>query len=146
VAVTAKLYGNYVIALHKKEIDWANDNIAVTLHQVGYVPDQDVHDYANDLTSEVPNTGGYTTGGKVLTGKTMTYTAGTNTITLDANDLQWASSTITARVAVIKDDTPATAAAKPLIGYQLSDADISSSGGNYDLVWNASGIASFVVA
>lgn len=146
MAVTAKLYGNYVMSLHKKEIDWANDNIAVTLHTVGYVPDQDVHDYSNDLTSEVAAAGGYTTGGKNLASKTMTYTGATNTITLDAADLQWASSTITARVAVIKDDTPATAATKPLIGYQLSDVDISSTGGNYDLVWNASGITSFVVA
>lgn len=146
MTVTAKLYGNYVMALHRKEIDWANDNIAVTLHTSAYVPDQDVHDYANDLTNEVASAGGYTTGGKILTGKTITYTAGTNTITLDAADVQWPSSTITARVVVIKDDTPATAATKPLIGYQLSDVDVSSTGGNYDLVWNASGIASFVVA
>ena len=146
MTVTAKLFGNYVMALHRKEVDWANDSIVVTLHTSAYVPDQDNHDYSNDLTSEVAAAGGYTTGGKVLTGKTMTYTAATNTITLDAADVQWASSTITARVAVLRDDTPATAATKPLIGYQLSDVDISSSGGNYDLVWNASGIASFVVA
>jgi hypothetical protein len=146
MTITAKMYGNYVVALHNKEVDWVDDTVAVTLHTATYTPDQDVHDYQNDLTNEVAATGGYTTGGKTLLSKTITYTAGTNTITLDAADLQWASSTITARTAVITDTSPATSATRPLIGYQQSDVDISSTGGNYDLVWHANGIATFVVS
>jgi hypothetical protein len=146
VTVTARFYGNYPIALHAATVNWLSDTIRATLHQVGYVPDQDVHDFVNDLTNEVPNGSGYTTGGVTLTGKTITYNAGTNTVTLDANDAQWPGSTITARVAVISDRTPATAATQPLIGYQLSSADISSSGGNFDLTFDASGIAAFTVA
>lgn len=146
MAITARLYGQFPLSLCQKLIDYINDSITVTLHTSGYTPDQDAHVFASSLTSEVAAGGGYTTGGKALTGKTLTYTSATNITTLAASNVQWAASTITARTAVIKDDTPATAATKPLIGYQQSDVDIVSTGGNFDLTWNASGLAQFTVA
>jgi hypothetical protein len=146
VAITPRLFGNFPLNALKKTIDLLNDDIRATLHTVTYVPDQDVHDFVNDLTNEVASGGGYTTGGVSLAGKTLTYNAGTNTVTFDANDVQWASSTITARSAVFSDRTPGTAATQPLIGYQLSDADISSTGGNYDLIFNASGVLTMAVS
>jgi hypothetical protein len=145
VAITAKLYGNALLAALNKEIDLIDDNIAVQLHTSAYTPDQDAHDYKNDLSNELPTSGGYTVGGKDLTGKSLTYTPGTNTIMFDAADLQWASSTFTFRTAVILDRSPATDATRPLLGYQNSDADIVVSGGNLDVVWNAAGLISIVV-
>ena len=65
---------------------------------------------------------------------------------LDAADTVWSTSTITARVAVVYDSTPATDATRPLICYQLSSADIISTGGDWSIVWNASGIATVTVA
>lgn len=145
MAVTGFLYGKVFTALWNKEIDFDTDVIKVSLHTVTYVPAQDTDDYFNDATNQVTGTG-YTAGGATLGSKTVTYTAGTNKHVLDGADVQWATSTITARVAVVYDSSPATDATRPLIGYQLSDADIVSSGGNFDIVWNAAGIVEITVA
>ena len=144
MAVTGKLYGLLFTSLWNKEIDWDTDVIKVLLTTVTYVPAQDTEQYKSSVTNEVTGTG-YTATGATLASKTVTYTAGTNVHMLDAADTQWATSTITARVAVIYDSSPATDATRPLIGYQLSDADIVSSGGNFDIVWNASGIIQITV-
>lgn len=54
-----------------------------------------------DLTAEVPNGSGYTTGGKTLT---CTWTRSTGTVTFDCDDQSWTSSTFTAKYAVIYAD------------------------------------------
>ena len=145
MAVTGKLFGLVFTALWNKEIDFDTDDIKVMLTTSLYVPDQDVHDYKNDVTNEVTGTG-YTAGGASLASKTVTYTAATNKHTLDAADTSWANSTITARVAVVYDATPATDATRPLICYQLSDADITSNAGTFTVAWNASGIVEITIA
>lgn len=65
---------------------------------------------------------------------------------LDAADVEWASSTITARVAVVFDYETAVASTSPVICYQLSDADITSTDGTWKIAWNASGIVAITVA
>jgi hypothetical protein len=145
MAVTGKLYGKVFTALWNKEIDYDSDAIACTLHTSAYTPDQDVHDYVDDLTNEVAAAGGYSTGGQNLASKTVTYTGATNKHVLDAADVTWATATITARTAVLSDRTPGTAATQPLIAYQNSDADVISSGGDFVVQWNASGIVEITV-
>lgn len=145
MAATGKFFGKAFLALFNKEIDWDSDTIKVLLTTSAYTPDQDAHDYKDDVTDEVSGTG-YSAGGQALSSKTITYTSATNKITLDAADVQWASSSITARHAVIYDDTPATAATKPLLGYQSETSDVVSTNGNWDLIWNASGIFEITVA
>lgn len=144
MAVVAALYGNVFLAAFGADIDWLNDTIKVMLTTSTYVPDLDVHDFKDDVTNEVTGTG-YTAGGATLASKTITYTAATNVVKLDAADATWPSSTITARVAVVYDDTPATAATKPLVCYQKSDADISTTSGTFTITWNASGIFTITV-
>lgn len=145
MTISGKLYGKVFTQLWNKLIDYDSDTIAVTLHTVTYVPDQDVDDFFNDATNELATAGGYTSGGKNLASKTVTYTGGSNTHVLDAADLQWTGFSATFREAVISDTTPGTAATDPLIGYQLSSADIVGGGGNLDLAWNASGIVEITV-
>jgi hypothetical protein len=145
VVVTAKMYGRVFLSAFNKEIDLLDDNIACTLHTSGYAPDQDVHQFVSSLSSEVAAAGGYTTGGQNLANDTLTYTAGTNVIMYDADDVVWAGSTITARTAVLSDRTPGTAATQPLLCYQQSDVDIISSGGEFRVQWNASGIFTITV-
>src|SRR5690606_7830921 len=104
MAVTAKLYGLFLKSLANKEIDLETDTLKVMLCTSSYSPNQDTHQYKSSVTNEVSGTG-YTAGGKTLTGVTVTYDTGTNTLTLDADDVTWSSSTITARYAVFYDDT-----------------------------------------
>jgi len=144
MAVTGKLFGLMFTALFNKEIDILDDTIKVMLTTVTYVPDQDVHDYKDDVTNEVVGTG-YTATGEALASKTVTYTPGTNKWVLDAADVTWANSTITARIAAIYDATPATDATRPLLGYQDFGADFSSNNGPFTIQWAAAGIIEITV-
>lgn len=144
MAVTAKLYHKAFTALANKEIDWGSDTIKVALCSASYTPDQAAHDYYNDITNELTTANGYTAGGATLGSKTETITAGVKAF--DAADVTWTSTTITARYAVIYDDTPATAATKPLIGYVDFGEDLSSSAGDFKITWAAGGIFTITVA
>jgi hypothetical protein len=146
MTITARLYGPMLTALWNAEFDYDTHAINATLHTSTYTPNQDTHDYFNDATNELGTAGGYTAGGLALASKTVTYTGGTNTHVLDAADLQWAAATLTFRTLVLHDRNAGTDATRPLIGYQQSDTDITATGGNLDVVWNAAGIVSIVVA
>lgn len=142
----SKLYGQFLQQSLNKEIDWDSDTIKVALLTNSYTPDQDAHNYFDDVASfEVTGTG-YTQGGNTLGNKTNTYNSATNVIVLDADDTTWSSSTITARYAVVYDATPATNATKPLIGYVDFGSDQSSSNGNFTITWDATGIVRITVA
>ena len=145
--MASKLYGSFLVKSLNKEIDWDSDTIKVALLTNAYTPNQDTHDYFDDVSSnEVAATGGYTAGGETLASKTITYDSGTNVIVLDAADLTWSASTITARYAVVYDATPGSNATRPLIGYVDFGSDQSSSSGNFTITWDATGIVRITVA
>ena len=122
------------------------DSIKVALLTNSYTPDQDAHNYLDDVVANEVSGTGYTTGGATLANKTNSYNSATNVIVLDADDTTWSSSTITARYAVIYDASPATNATKPLIGYVDFGSDQSSSNGNFTITWDATGIVRITVA
>jgi hypothetical protein len=145
--MSSKLYGQFLSLALDKKIDWDSDTIKVALLTNAYTPNQDAHNYFDDVsTNEVTGATGYTAGGNTLANKTNVYNSATNVITLDADDTTWASSTITARYAVIYDATPATNADRPLIGYVDFGSDQSSSNGNFTITWDATGIVRITVA
>lgn len=142
----SKLYGQFLSQALNKEIDWDTDTIKVALLTNSYTPDQDAHNYLDDvIANEVTGTG-YTQGGNTLANKTNSYNSATNVIVLDADDTTWSSSTITARYAVVYDASPATNATRPLIGYVDFGSDQSSSNGNFTITWDATGIVRITVA
>lgn len=141
----SKLYGNFLLKALNKEVDFDTDTIKVALLTSSYTPDQDAHDYYNDVsTYEVSGTG-YTAGGNTLGSKTATYDSATNVIVLDAADTTWSSSTITARYAVVYDST-GTSSTSTLIGYVDFGSDQSSTNGNFTITWDATGIVRITVA
>lgn len=144
--MASKLYGQFVQAAFNKEVDWDSDTIKVALVTNAYTPDQDAHNYFDDVVANEVTGTGYTAGGATLANKTNTYDSATNVIKLDADDVTWASSTITARYAVIYDATPATNATRPLIGYVDFGSDQSSSNGNFTITWDSTGIVRVTVA
>ena len=142
----SKLYGNFLKQALNKEIDWDSDTIKVALLSSSYTPNQDTHDYFDDVSAyEVTGTG-YTTGGSTLASKTSTYDGTNNVIILDAADVTWSSSTITARYAVVYDDSGASAGQKALIGYVDFGSDQSSTNGNFTITWDSTGIVRITVA
>lgn len=91
-----------------------------------------------DLTAQVANGNGYTTGGKTLT---MSVTRNTGTVTVDCDDQSWTSSTFTAKYAVVYNDT---ATNKDLLGFvdleTTSGTGLSPSNGTLAVTINASGL------
>ena len=114
--------------------DTTADRFKVMLVTSSYTPDFGTHDFKSDVTNEVTGTG-YSSGGESLSSVTLTQSSGT--ITFDADDVTWASSTITARGAVVYDDSLTN---DPLICYIDFGADKSSSSGDFVLSFNANGI------
>jgi hypothetical protein len=136
---TTKTYGSVIAKAFNKEIDFDSDTIKVALLSSSYTPNQDTHDYFDDVSSfEVSGTG-YTAGGETLANKSVTYTGATNVTKFDADDVSWTSSTITARYAVVYDST-GTASTSALIGYVDFGSDQSSSSGTFSIVWDSAGI------
>lgn len=145
MAVTGFFYGQAFTSAFNKEIDVDTDVLKVMLCTSTYTPNQDTHRYKSSVTNEVVGTG-YTATGATLTSPTVSYTAGTNVFAFDAADTSWATSTITARYAVIYNSSPASDATRPLIGYLDFGADFVSTGGTFLITWDAAGIFTVTVA
>jgi hypothetical protein len=145
MAVTATMYGVPVKNMWSgaNVIDWDTDTIKVALTTSTYTPDQDTHDFFNDVTNEITGTG-YSAGGATLTSPTVTYDTATNQVRLDAADTTWTTSTLTARYAVVYKST-GTASTSPLIGYVNFGADVTTSAGTFQITWDSTGIARFDV-
>ena len=144
--MASKVYGSLLAKVFNKEVDWDTDTIKVMLLSSSYTPNQDTHDYLEDVVANEVTGTGYTAGGQTLTGKTITYDGASNTTVLDANDVSWSNSTINARYAVLYDDAGGTNATKPLIGYIDFGSDQSSTNGAFTITWDATGIFRLTVA
>jgi len=132
------IYNSFKKKIMDGSIDLDTDTIKVALVTSSYTPDQDTHDFFDDVTNEVSGTG-YTAGGATLASVTVTADNTDNEGVFDAADVTWSSSTITARGAVIYKST-GTASTSPLIAYIDFGADKSSSNGNFTIQWNSEGI------
>jgi hypothetical protein len=119
-------------------IDLDSDTIRLALVTSSYTPDQDAHEYFDDVTNEVSGTG-YTADGAALANKAVTQDNTDNEGVFDADDVEWANSTITARAGVLWKDT-GTDATSPLIRYVDFGQDKSTSGTTFKVTWPAEGI------
>ena len=142
---TTALYTKFPAKALNGEIDFDTDTIKVALVTSSYTPDQDAHDYWDDVSANEASGTGYTAGGATLGSKTVTQDSATNKQTFDAADVSWTSSTVTARYAVIYKST-GTASTSPLIGYVDFGSNQSSSSGTFSIAWNASGIFATTVS
>lgn len=119
-------------------IDLVNDTLKLMLVTSTYSPNQDTHDFKDDVTNEVSGTG-YTAGGKTLTGKVANQDNTNNRSELDADDVTWSGATLTARGAVLYKDT-GVAATSPIICYFDFGSDESANAEDFTVAWNAEGI------
>lgn len=87
------------------------DSFKVALCGPAYTPNQDTHAVLNDIIQVSGQ--GYTAGGQVLTGKTISVATGS--LVLSANPATWAGCVFTVRYAVIYDDTNASPLSKQLV-------------------------------
>lgn len=99
-----------------RRVDWFNDNVIVTLHTASYTPDQDGHDFANDLNNELSiGTGGYAR--QTLGTKSVNLDPATNTVSLRAANTTFPTLTATFQYGVIWVDTAGASSTDPLLGW-----------------------------
>ncbi len=135
---TGKVYTKAISRAFNGEINYSTDTIKVALVTSTYTPDQNAHDYFNDITNELSTANGYTAGGATLASKTVTD--GTLSVVFDGADTVWTASggpIGACRYAIIYKDT-GTASTSPLISYVDFGSDQTATDGNtFTIAWDA---------
>ena len=122
-------------------IDWNTGLIKVILVDNTYTLDIDAHSNLadiNGLAVEVAGTG-YVAGGAILANTAVTRDDVNDWSKFDADDVVWASSTLTARGAIVYFDST-VAGTSTLIAYVDFVADKSSSAGDFIIQWHTDGV------
>lgn len=120
-------------------IDLDTDTIKIALVTSAYTPDQDAHDFFDDVTNEVVATG-YTAGGATLANKVVSADNTDNEGVFDADNPSWSiTNSLTARGAVIYKST-GVAGTSPLICYIDFGTDYTAIDSAFSVNFNAEGI------
>lgn len=125
------IYNSAVDDMARGAIDFDTDTFKVLLVTSAYTPNKDTDLKRSAVTNEVTGTG-YTAGG-VTTACTVTKSTANDRVTLSFAAVNWASSTITARAAVIYKSRGGTAASDELVCYVDFGADVSSISATFSL-------------
>lgn len=125
------VYNSAIYDAVRGPIDFDTDTFKVMLVTSAYTPSQDNHDKRDDVTNEVSGTG-YTAGG-VTTACTVTQDNATDRVTLSFASASWATSTITARGAVIYKSRGGAASVDNLVCYIDFGADVVSTASTFTL-------------
>ncbi len=146
MALTSTIYTYFPSNAFKKlvnDMSAGGTAIKCALLTSAYTPNMDTHESYNDVSTYEVTGVGYTTTGAEITSKTLTLGAGT--VAFDGADVQWTTSTITARYAFVYDDTTAGATNKKAILLVDFGTDYSTTAATFKIVWNASGLFSVTV-
>lgn len=123
-------------------IDFDSDTINVALVNSAYVANataQDTHDFWDDASgSEISGTG-YTASGQSLANKTVTLDTANDRVDIDADDVVWSTSTITAYGAVLYKKVGTTTSASPLIALIDFGGVQTSTAGAFTIAWSTAG-------
>jgi hypothetical protein len=144
MTVTAHVYGLALTSMLNAQINYPSATVRGMLVTSAYSPNQDTHRWKSDVTGEAVGTG-YTARGLALTSKTVAYSAGSNTTSLDCADFVWAAATVQARYLVIYVDT-GTDSTSPLISWVDFGADVTSTGGSFTATVPVAGFAQFAAS
>ena len=125
------VYNSAIYDVVRGPIDFDTDTFKVMLVTSAYTPSQDNHDKRDDVTNEVTGTG-YTAGG-VTTACTVTQDNANDRVTLSFAAASWATSTITARGAVVYKSRGGAASADNLVCYIDFGADETSTAATFTL-------------
>jgi hypothetical protein len=143
MAVSAHIYDKFLLgAFSGTSVNWLSDTIKVALTSSGYTYSQTGDQFFSSVTNEISGSG-YSAGGATLTSPTAVITSGV--VTLSGASTVWASSSITARVAVIYKST-GTSSTSPLIGFVDFGSDVTSTAASFTIVWDSAGIVTVTPA
>jgi hypothetical protein len=118
MAITANLYLNGVKNLNNGAIDWDTDTIKLALYTSSYTPDQDLHDFRDDLGANEASATGYTTLGATIGSRSVSVDGASNEVRLIGADVSWTiTSTLAFRYGIIFKSRGGASSADELIGY-----------------------------
>jgi hypothetical protein len=124
------IYNSAIDEMARADIDFEVDTFKAMLVTSSYTPNKDTHDFRDDVTNEVANGNGYTTGGATST-VTVTKDTANDRVTIQFGAISWATSTITARGCVYYKSRGGADTADELVAYNDFGSDVSSSGGTF---------------
>ena len=124
------IYNSAVDDMARGAIDFDTDTFKVML-VTSYTPNKDTDLKRSAVTNEVSGTG-YTAGG-VTSACTVTKSTANDRVTLSFAAVNWPSSTITARAAVIYKSRGGASSNDELVCYVDFGADVSSSSATFSL-------------
>lgn len=133
------LYNEYKKEMGK--INWETATLKVMLVDNTYVFDKDAHSQKDEIDALTVEISGdeYTAGGMALAGKAVTRDDVNDWSVYNANDAVWATSTLTARGAIVYLST-GTPSNETLIAFVDFVVDKSSSSGDFVIQWHADGV------
>lgn len=133
------VYNSFKKKIMDGSIDLDTDTIKLALVSSAYTPDQDAHDFWDDVSAnEVAASGTYSAGGVTLT-TSVTQDNTDNEGVFDATDVSFTSATITARYGVVYKST-GVSTTSPLICLIDFGSDQTSTAGTFAVTFAAEGI------
>jgi hypothetical protein len=116
----------------KGAIDFDTDTFKMLLVTSSYSANKDTHEYRDDVTNEVANGNGYTTGG-ATTACTVAKDNATDRVTITFAATNWTTSTITAAAAVVYKSRGGASSADELVFYNDFGGNVSSSNATFSV-------------
>ncbi len=132
------VYNEFLYQLLSQSIDLANDTIEVALVAPTYTPDKD-HVYWGDIDANEVTGTGYT-GSITLENVVITKQDAFDNTKISADDVTWASVSVTARYAVVFKDSGDPATSPLILAYDFT-TDQTSINGNFSIQWSDNGVA-----
>lgn len=117
MAITPAFYGNGLLKICNGSIDVDTDTFKLLLATSSYTPNRDTHDFRDDVTNEVANGSGYTTGGVTLSGIALSVDATSHQMRIDCNDPSWTfTASVSWRYGVVYKSRGGASSADELLG------------------------------
>lgn len=135
------IYNSFKQKIMNGSIDLDTDTIKASLHTSSYTPNQDSHDFFDDLTNEVSSSGSYTAGiagGITLTNKAVTADNTDNEGVFDADDLSVTTFTGTFQWIVLRKDTGVASTSALIAAIDLTSVAVTA--GTLTVTWSSEGI------
>lgn len=126
------IYNSCIEDLANNNIDFGADTFKLMLVTSSYTADKDTHDKRDDVTNEVANGNGYTTGG-AATACTVTKDTGNDKVTLAFAAVDWAAATFTAAAGVIYKSRGGASSADELVAYIDFGGDVSATSATFSV-------------
>jgi hypothetical protein len=139
MAATSATYKKAVLNALRGGTKFEDDDLRVMLMTTSYAPDLLGHDFQSHLSGELV-AAGYTAGGAALGGRALSYNATTDKTKLTANPTLWSGIASAFRYAVVYNNTPVAASAKPLLVLVDFQENINPGGQDFRINWNELGL------